>query len=272
MGGVHIMRLKMRSLIAVLGVFVLLASMLNACGTTGPSDILRVGVDDSYPPMEYKDADGKTTIGFDVDVAKEVAKRLGKKDVQFISNDWTGIFDALEINKFDCIISSVSINDERKEKHSLTKPYIANKLVIVTQKSTTNIKAPEDLKNGKVGVQAGTTSEDFCNDLIKNGKLPKDKLSTYPLVTQPFDDLDAGRINAIVVDVVVAKYYLAKNKDKYVLAWQSPDAEPMAICCQKKGTALRDSIDKIMDEMRADGTMKTISEKWFGEDVTKNLQ
>ncbi|MCX8129361.1 MAG: ABC transporter substrate-binding protein [Clostridia bacterium] len=260
--------IKNRIFVCVLALVLILSLALSACGKADDS-ILRVGVDDSYPPMEYKDKDGKTTIGFDVDVAKELAKKLGKKDVEFISNDWTGIFDALETDKFDVIISSVSINDERNEKHSLTKPYIANKQVIVTKAGTTAIKSPEDLKDKKVGFQAGTTSEEFCKDTLK---LDEKNLSSYPLVTQPFMDLEAGRIEAIMVDVVVAKYYIANNKGKFVLAWESSEAEPMALCFPKKDTELRDKANQILDEMQKDGTMKAISEKWFGEDVTKNLE
>ena len=264
------MKLK-KSLLAVLALVLVLAFAFSACGSKG-GDVLRVGVDDSYPPMEYKDEDGKTTIGFDVDVAKELAKRLGKKDVQFISNDWTGIFEALETGKFDVIISSVSINEDRLKNHSLTDPYIANKLVIVTAKNNDKIKSPEDLNGKKVGVQAGTTSEDFCKDLVANGKFVEKDLQTYPLVTQPFMDLDAGRIEAIVVDVVVAKYYISNNKDKYIVAWESPEAEPMALCFAKKDAELRDKANGILKAMQEDGTMKKISEKWFGEDVTSNLK
>lgn len=257
-----------KSVAAVVALMLVLVFALGACsGSNG--DVLRVGVDDSYPPMEFKDKNGKDTIGFDADVAKEVAKRLGKKDAQFVSNDWTGIFDALETKKFDVIISSVSITKERQEKHSLTKPYIANKQVIVTKKNNEKIKKPEDLKTANVGSQQGTTSEDFCKEELK---LSGDKYKTYPVVTQPFDDLSAGRLDAVVVDIVVAKYYLANNKDTYKLVWESTDAEPMALCFKKSDGQTRDKANKILDDMQADGTMKKISEKWFGDDMTKNLK
>jgi polar amino acid transport system substrate-binding protein len=262
--------MKRRSFIGVMALTLVLVLALSACGAAGANtDVLRVGVDDSYPPMEFKDANGKDTVGFDVDVAKELAKRLGKKEVKHISNDWAGIFDALETDKFDVIISSVSITDERKEKHSLTDAYIANKQVIVTKKDNDKVAKPEDLKNVNVGCQQGTTSESFCTDELK---LSADKFKTYPNVTQPFDDLSAGRLDAVVVDIVVAKYYLANNKDTYKVAWESDVAEPMAFCFKKKDGELRDKVNKILGEMQTDGTMKTISEKWFGEDVTSNLK
>jgi ABC-type amino acid transport substrate-binding protein len=98
-----------------------------------PADkkVLKVGVDDVYPPMEYKD-DKNTTVGFDVDLAKEIGKRLGM-EVEFVSTAWDGIFTSLNTDKFDCIISSVSINEDRQQNFALTKPYIANAQVIVVQ-------------------------------------------------------------------------------------------------------------------------------------------
>ena len=93
--------------------------------------VLKVGIDDVYPPMEFKD-DKNVTVGFDVDLAGEIAKKLGM-EIEFISTAWDGIFTSLATSKFDCIISSVSINEERQKNFALTKPYIANAQVIVVK-------------------------------------------------------------------------------------------------------------------------------------------
>ena len=93
--------------------------------------VLKVGVDDVYPPMEYKDKDNNT-VGFDVDLAKAIGEKLGL-EVQFVSTAWDGIFTSLNTDKFDCIISSVSVNEERQKNFALTKPYIANAQVIVVK-------------------------------------------------------------------------------------------------------------------------------------------
>ena len=263
-----------KTAVAALAILLVLA-MLFTFASCANSKVLRVGVDDSYPPMEYKDADGKTTIGFDIDVATELAKRMGyTSGVKFISNDWAGIFDALETGKFDVIISSVSITPERKAAHALTNAYVANRQVLVATKANPKgISTPVMLAGMKVGCQVGTTSEVALQKLVDgNTMTAQSDLVTYPTVTAPFDDLAAGRIDAVMVDIVVAKYYIKNNPDKYVQTWLDVKGEPMAMCFAQVDTDLRDQANTIIKQMQDDGTMKTISEKWFGEDVTTNLK
>lgn len=260
---------KSKLILLVTAIALLLTFTLSACGARNP-DILTVGMEVGYPPMEMLADDGKTVVGFDVDMAKELAKRMGKKDIEIVSSAFDGILPGLETNKFDCGISSISIKPERQAAHSLTKAYIANKLVLVTKKGDTSIKSPDDLVGKKVGVQGATTSEDYIKDLISKGK--KIDYSPYQKVTQPFADLKIGRIDAVMVDIVVAGYYTLQDKDSFNTAWESPDAEPYGIAFPKKDTAMRDKANKILDDMQADGTMAAISAKWFGKDITKNLQ
>ncbi len=259
------MKLKRRSLVLVTAVVLALTFVLSGCGNGRDATKLYVGMEVGYPPMEMVANDGTTVVGFDVDVANEIAKRLGKTGgVEIVQTAWDGIFSALETDKFDCIISAVSINPDRTAAHSLTKAYVANKLVIVTKKGNKTIKSPTDIKTKKVGVQQSTTSENYCKD---NGI----KYSPYQKVTQPFADLKIGRLDAVVVDIVVAAYYLTEDAKSYQVVWESPDAEPMAIAFQKKDTATRDKVNTILDAMQADGTLSKLSIKWFTKDITKNL-
>jgi len=241
-----------------------------ATATTALSGVLTVGVDDSYPPMEFKDETGKNIVGFDIDVANELAKRLGKAEAKFESTNWDGIFAALDTNKFDCIISSVSINPERTEKFSLTKPYVANKQVIVTAPTNTDIKSLETLVGKKVSAQSGTTSDELVQGLLDKGS--KINFSKYDTVTQALDEVKLNRMDAAVIDKVVAAYYVKMDPTKYKIAWESSEAEPLAICFRKADSATRDKTDAIIAEMSKDGTMKKISEKWFGEDITAGLR
>lgn len=261
----------LKKLLTVILSVSLCATVLAGCGAgKSSSGTLTIGVDDSYPPMEFKDETGKNTVGFDVDVAKELGKRLGKPDVQFVSTNWDGIFAALDTKKFDCIISSVSINDERQAKYSLTKPYIANKQVIVVNPSTSDITSLDTLTGKKVCVQSGTTSDELVQGLIDKGQ--KIDFSKYDTITQALDEIKLGRMQAAVIDKVVAMYYVKKDPTKYKIAWESDKAEPLAICVRKADADFRDKIDAAIDTMYKDGTMKKISVQWFGEDITAGLR
>lgn len=250
-----------------------IAFAVSACGSSGSDGsadskkVLKVGVDDTYPPMEYKDESNKT-VGFDIDFATEVAKRLDM-EVEFVSNDWAGIFLALESGKFDAVISSVSRNDERMEKYSMSTPYIANAQVIVVPADNTTIKEPKDLAGKNVGVQIGTTADESCAEYLKTTSFT---LKQYDQVIQPFSDMKAGRLDAIVVDEVVAIYYVKKDPDSYKISSARLTNEPIGMCFAKNNTELRDKAQKALDEMFNDGTMKTLSEKWFNKDLTGNVK
>jgi polar amino acid transport system substrate-binding protein len=246
--------------------FLLLILILTSCGQQDTTK-LRIGMDVGYPPMEMVDTDGKTAIGFDVDVGKEIAKRMNKKDIEIVSTSWDAIFVALETNKFDCIISSVSLTPERENKFAMTSSYVANKQVLVTKKDESNVKSPEDLAGKVSGVQVSTTAEDFLKKLISEGK--SIKYNSYQKITQAFMDLKIGRIQGVVVDIVVAKYYLMQDKESFQITWESPESEPLGIVYSKKNAVLRDQTNSILSEMQKDGTMEKISEKWFGANLSK---
>ncbi|NTV90421.1 MAG: transporter substrate-binding domain-containing protein [Clostridiales bacterium] len=263
--------MKKKSLAAVLALVVMAVFVFTGCGSSSKGNVLRVGMEVGYPPMEMVGDDGKTVEGFDVDVANELAKRLGYTGgIEIVQTAWDGIFSAVETDKFDVIISAVSINDERQAAHSLTNAYVANKLVIVTKKGDTSITKPEDLVGKKVGVQGSTTAEEYLKTMAANGTTVE--YSPYQKVTQPFSDLKIGRLDAVVVDVVVAGYYLVQDKESFDVVWENDVGEPMALCFAKKNTELRDKANEAIKAMQADGTMAKISEKWFAMDITSGLE
>lgn len=231
-------------------------------GSTLTAGVLKVGMEVGYPPMEYLDTDGTTYIGFDVEMAQAIADRLGLK-LEIQDTKWDGIFASLNSNRYDCIISAVSITDERKEKYSLTKPYVANKLCLVTAKDL-GIAKPENLAGKTVAVQTETTSDDYMKELQEGGLKLKD-YRVYDTIIQCFDDLKAGRVDAVMVDSVVAAYYIGDDKQTYSVVWENDEAEPMGICLKKGNTALTEEIDKAVDAIYADGTYAKIAAKYFGE-------
>lgn len=245
------------------------ATISTTNGDTLDSKVLKIGVDNTYPPMEYGDPDTGDTIGFDVDMCKEIGKRLGKK-VEFVPTQWDGIFQALKTNKFDTIISSVSMTTDRLSEYEFTKPYIANAQMIVVKPGDNSIKADTDLKGKNVGCQVQTTANDSATYLIDKKGI-KFNLKTYDQVIQPFNDMKAGRLDAVIVDEVVGQYYIATDSKNYKAAAVKLTNEPIGACFKKGNTVLRDEVQKAIDAMIADGTMKKISNKWFKKDLTSNI-
>lgn len=131
-----------------------------------------------------------------------------------------------------------------------------------------DIQKPEDLTGKKVGVQVGTTADESAQEYLKTIKF---EVTKYDQIIQPFSDLKTGRLDAIIVDEVVAKYYVAKEPASYKVTGARLTNEPIGICFKKENTAMRDKVDDLIVEMRKDGSLKTISEKWFGDDLTTNV-
>lgn len=252
-------------------IFILAALMLfsvAACQKAPDTGerILRIGVDDTYPPMEYRDENNQL-VGFDIDLADAIAKKMGVK-LEWISMAWDGIFLGLDSDRYDCIISSVSLTTERIEKFEFTDPYLANSQVIVVKPGDESIKTPADLEGKKVGYQSATTADEAVEKHLENYSFTNEG---YEEIIQTFSSLDAGRIDCIVVDYAVALDYATKFPEKYVISSAKLTNEPIAVCIKKGNTTLRDEIQKALDELRADGTLKTISEKWFDVDLTTDI-
>jgi polar amino acid transport system substrate-binding protein len=209
--------------------------------------------------------------GFDYEVAQEIGKKLGV-NVEIVDTAWDGIFSSLDSNRYDCIISSVSINPARQEAYNLTKPYIANKLVIVARNDA-QITSPQDLAGLRVATQTETTSDEYMRELRANGLAVRDEdYYVYEKIIQCFDELLLNRVDAVMVDSVVAAYYMGTDADRFTIAWENDEAEPLGICLKKGNDALTAEIERIVDELYADGTMAALATKYFGRDVTQGVR
>ncbi|MGE5614940.1 MAG: ABC transporter substrate-binding protein [Bacillota bacterium] len=260
--------------ILFLSLVIIMALVSGACGNGaasnggGGANVLRVGIDDTYPPMEYRDEKGNLA-GFDIEMAQEIAKRLNK-EVEFVPTAWSAIFTGLSTGKYDCIISSLSITEERKKTITYTRPYIANNQVIIVGKDNTDINSENDLGNKIVAVQMGTTSEDSCNEFMK--VTPFKEFKKYEGMTQALNELKIGRVDAVVTDLVVGKYFVGNDMESFRLVSTTLPNEPIGIGFDKKNQKLCDEVDKVLKEMMDDGSLKAISEKWFKDDMTKNIE
>lgn len=253
-----------------IAITVLITSSLGfaACGTSNkvsnsnPDKIL-VGLDDSFPPMGFKSSSNELQ-GFDIDMAKEIEKKINKK-FDFMPYNWDGIIPGLQSKKFDVVISAMSVTEERQKQINFTVPYIMEKQVIVT-KGDSIINSPEDLKGKVVGVQLGSTSEHAMEPIKNTFKEVKE----YKNNMDAINDLGIGRIDAVVIDELVARYYLKEQGNKFKVAEKELSKEPVAIGIRKEDSAMKDELDKAIQELKQDGTLAKISEKWFGEDITNS--
>jgi len=254
----------MKKFLSVLLVLAVIAVLFTGCskksgGLTIKEGVLMVGMEIGYPPMEYLDFDGRTPIGFDVDMAKAIAKKLNL-NVEFIDTAWDGIFAGVDTQRFDCIMSSVTITPERLAVHNFSKPYIQNTLAIVMPKNSRHVvRSPDNLAGLGVAFQEETTSDYFMDDLLKSGL--KFTPYEYDKVMYCFDDLRLGRVDAIMTDLLVAYEYIARS-DVYEIVWQGGEEE-FGICMKKGNDALTQAVNKALDELFEDGTMLEISRNTF---------
>ena len=231
------------------------------------NETIIIGIDDAFAPMGFKDENGNIT-GFDVDLAKELTKRLDK-EVVFQPIDWTMKESELNAGNIDLIWNGYTITDDRKSKVDFSVPYLKNKQVIVTL-SNSNINSKSDLSNKKVGAQSESsaiTAMEKESDLYAT--FDGGSAITFEDNNQALMDLEAGRIDAVVADEILVRYYISlKGDDKFKILNENFGEEEYGVGIRKGDTDMVDTFNKIYKEMQDDGTLKEISEKWFDEDIT----
>ena len=255
----------------------LLVSMLfTGCGgDTGkpaPADNqtkkIVVGLDDEYAPMGFKD-ESNNIVGFDVDLAKEATKRLDS-EVEFKAIDWNSKEAELKSGRIDVIWNGLDITPERQENMLFSDPYMDNRQIIfVRNGDDQGIKAESDLAGKIVGTQAGSTAEGYIvsNEELKNSF---SDLKTYGDYVSAFMDLENQRLDVLVCDEIVGRYYISKKPDSLqALDVAVGPVTQFGIAFAKENTELRDKVQKAFDEIVADGTASKISEQWFNADLIK---
>ena len=224
---------------------------------------LIVGFDQDFPPMGFVGDNGEYT-GFDLDLAKEVASRLGLEyKAQPIA--WDSKDMELESGNIDCIWNGFTITG-REDDYTWTTPYMANKQVFVVANDS-DIKSQADLAGKVVEVQADSSAEAA---LKENQDLANTfgQLLTTPDYKTAFMDLEQGAVDAVAMDVIVAGYQIKQRNADFKILDDSLSEEEYGIGFKKGNTELRDKVQGALEEMAADGTLAKISDEWFGEDVT----
>ena len=223
-----------------------------------------VGFDQDFPPMGFVGDDGEFT-GFDLDLAAEVAKRLGK-EIKYQPIAWDAKDMELTSGNIDCIWNGFSTKN-REDKYTWTKPYMKNEQVFVVR-SDSDINSFEDLAGKTVEVQIDSSAEAVLKENTElSGTFTK--LQTVADFNTGFMDLEMGGVDALAMNSVVANYQITKRETEGFKVLDKPlSSEEYAVGFKLGNTILRDEVQKALEEMKADGTLKSISEKWFGKDVT----
>ena len=255
--------MKLRRLIHVF----VAGTLLLVGGTVQAGDALRVGVEGAYPPFSWKESDG-TLKGFDIDFAHEVCKRLGKECV-LVEQEWDGMIPALLAKKFDTIIASMSITEERKKKIDFTVKYYNTPAKLVAKKNTGFEGTAARLNGKRLGVQRATTHQCSAEKLY-----PGAELVLYGTQEEVWQDLASGRLDAQLSDSLQAyEGFLAleAGKDFDFLGGALDDVECQGVgagfAVRKEDSALRDALSKTIQDIRADGTYKTMNDKYFAVDI-----
>ena len=237
------------------------AEETTAAGTEGGT--LIVGFDQDFPPMGFLGDNGEYT-GFDLELAQEVAKRLGL-EYQAQPIAWDAKDMELESGNIDCIWNGFTMTG-REDDYTWTKPYMANTQVFVVRNDS-GIEGKDGLAGKVVECQADSSAEAALKedpDLTSTfGQL----LTTADYNTA-FMDLEQGSADAIAMDVIVAGYQIKQRNADFTILDDSLSAEEYGVGFKKGNTELRDKVQATLEDMAKDGTMEEISEKWFGEDVT----
>ena len=224
---------------------------------------LIVGFDQDFPPMGFVGDDGEYT-GFDLELAQEVAKRLGLEyKAQPIA--WDSKDMELESGNIDCIWNGFTMTG-REDDYTWTEPYMANQQVFVVANDS-DISSQADLAGKIVEVQADSSEEAALKEAPELTATFKELLTTADYNTA-FMDLEQGAVDAIAMDVIVAGYQIQQRNADFKILDDSLSEEEYGVGFKKGNTELRDKVQSTLEEMAEDGTLQEVSEKWFSKDVT----
>ncbi|MBN2910871.1 transporter substrate-binding domain-containing protein [Polycladomyces sp. WAk] len=222
---------------------------------------IRFGTEGTYKPFSYHDEKTKQLVGFDIDVAKEVAKRLGVK-AQFTEGPWDTLLSSLSVGRFDSVANQVGVKPERMKKFDFSKPYTVSYAVLVVHKDNKDIHGLADIK----GKRAGQTPTSNYGQMAQKAGA---NLVSYEDMMTAMRDVAAKRVDVSINDrLAVAEMMKTVNLPVKVIpitAEKGVSAFPVP----KGNKDLVAAINRALDDMRKDGTLAKISEKWFGQDITK---
>ena len=221
--------------------------------------VLKVGTEGTYPPFSFQE--NGELAGYDIEVIEAVGEKLGVR-VEFVQIPWDSIFAGLESKRFDLVANQVTLNDDRKGKYDLSEPYTVSEGVIVTRADNNDITTLADL-------QGKTTAQSATSNWAKVATDAGAKVESVEGFVQAIQLLKDGRVDATVNDnLAVADYQKQKNDSAIKIAGTTDDTS-LQVFAARKDSGLIADVNKALDELRTDGTLAKISDKYFGQDVSQ---
>ena len=261
----------MKKIVSILVMSLAVAAFAVGCSQqssapagAAPAGKIVVGLDDNFPPMGFRDEKNELT-GFDIALAKEAAKRLGR-EVEFKPIDWSAKEAELNGQRIDVLWNGLTITEERKKNIAFTAPYMENHQIIIVP-ANSSIKTKAELAQRVIGIQDGSSAVDAVqkDPIAASFK----ELKKFGDNVTALMDLSTGRLDAVVVDEVVGRYYVAKRAGEFVVLEDNFGTEEFGVGVRKDDTELLGLLDKALADMKADGTAERISIEWFGANIIK---
>jgi len=256
--------MKMRKVLLAIAMIASLGAIAGCSGTgsasAGDAKKFVFANSGAYKPFSF-DKSGKI-VGFDVDIANEIAKRIDREPVMQSPVPFDALIQGLKAGKYNALVASHAITDERKQQVDFSRPYYRSGAQVFVADDNSDIKAAGDLKGKKVGVVKASTYLTLAKTLTDAGKV-----TTYDSDVIALQDLRTGRVDAVITDKLVG--LIAKNESglKINAVGEILKEDDMGIAVKKGDTELLKSIDKALEDMIADGTYEKISKRWFDENI-----
>jgi len=254
----------MRILLRDIFVLILIAALIAGCSGDNQKStseriakdgVMLVGTDATYIPFEFVSTETAEPEGFDIDLMNRICSEMGVKP-EYVISPFDGIIAGLTTHKFDCIISAMTITDERAERVSFSIPYYAAGQTIAVRNDNTDVNSVDDLKGKKVGVQMGTTGMYLAQ------QLPDVEVFPFDHIGAAFIDLENGNVDAVINDLPVTLIAM-KEKGTLHIVGEILTSESYGIAVRKQDTLLLGKINEALDKLEREGYLDELQEKWF---------
>lgn len=256
-----------KKILIIIGVIVIIGVILGvSINRSKDENTFILGMDDSFPPMGYRNENNEL-VGFDIDLANEVCKKMGMElKTQTIS--WAAKEQELDSGNIDCIWNGFGYTEDRNNAMTLSKPYVKDKSMFVIKEGS-NYENQYELKGKKIGVQSGSTQEKRLNESNYGKELGE--IIGYTDYLTALMDLETGNIDAVYMSQISGKYIIEKQNKEFKTfdaTGIGEESKGMVIAFKKGNTELKDKVEKALEELKQEGKLKELSEKWFGKDLT----